>query len=71
MEAITLFKLRYLLEYGYISVGDIVHTLDVIKELVTVLDNHQLVTSDESVFLILNCSSRSHIILDGAPVRTA
>ena len=71
MQSVSFLESGYLDELRYITVGDVIHVLDILKELITVLDYHQLVTSDQTVLLELHSRAYSQIIFDSPPVGAA
>ena len=71
MQPVTLFISGNTLKHGYISVGDIVHILQIFHKLVAVLHYHQPVTPHETFLLELDRRPDSEIVFYGASVRPA
>ena len=71
MKAVPFLELGDLLKLCYVSVGYVVHLLDVIHKLVAVLDYHKLVVTHQSFFLELDCGTYAQIVFDGPFVGTA
>ena len=53
MQPVSFLIVRNLKQFGYVSVGDIVQSLDFFAKLITVLDYHQFVSPHQSLFLEL------------------
>ena len=58
-------------QLGDVPVGYVVHAVHFLHELVTVLDNHQLVPSHQSVLLELHCRTDSCVVFVCPSVGTA
>ena len=69
MKPVTFLKLGNLQQFGYISVCNIIHPLNILHKLITVLHNHQLIITDKPFLLELDSRADTEIILDGPLVR--
>ena len=64
MQSVAFLVFRNPYKFCYIPVGYIVHVLYLLKELVAVLDNHQLVTTHKPLLLELDSGTDSEIVFD-------
>ena len=71
MKPVPLLKPGYLLKLGYVTVCDIVHSLDAFEKLIAVLYNHQLVIAHKPLLLELYGRTYAQVVFDGPPVGTA
>ena len=65
MQSVSVLKLRDLDKLGDITIGNIVHTLHIIQELIAVLNNHELIISHKPLFLELDSRTYTLIVLNG------
>ena len=52
MEAVTFLEILDRHEFGDVTVGDVVHTLDTFQELVAVLHYHQFLATDQALLIV-------------------
>ena len=71
MQSVSFLIVRNLQQFGYVSVGNIVQSLDFFAKLITVLDYHQFVSPHQSLFLELYSRPDTQIVFYGPLVGTA
>ena len=65
MQTVSLLELGNLLQFSDIAVGYIIHLLDVLHKLITVLHDHKLIVTHKPLLLELHSGTYAEIVLDG------
>ncbi len=62
MKAVTFLEILDGQEFGHITVGDIIHTLDIFHELIAVLHDHQFLATDQTLLIIKHLGADAGVV---------